>query len=49
MKSYTFEAVIGKDSNGDDIKQSFTVEAQNFAEARHKLEQLVRDAQLNIE
>jgi hypothetical protein len=49
MITYTLEAVIGVDPQGNPVSQTFDIQASNWNEARHKLEQLVQDAQLNRE
>jgi hypothetical protein len=41
MKTYTFNTIIGEDSNGAPVYQEFVIEAENFAEARHKLAELI--------
>ena len=41
MKTYTFNTIIGEDSDGDPVYQEFVIEAENFAEARHKLAELI--------
>jgi hypothetical protein len=45
MKTYTFNAIIGEDSNGAPVYQEFVIEADSYAQARHKLEELIREAQ----
>ena len=49
MITYTLEAVIGVDPQGNPVSETFNIEANNWNEARHKLEQLVQDSQLNRE
>lgn len=49
MITYTLEAVIGVDTNGDPVTETFDIQANSWNEARHKLEQLVQNAQLNRE
>ena len=41
MITYTFSATIGQDQNGTDIVKEFVIEAENFAQARHQLAELV--------
>lgn len=43
MKTYTFNAVIGEDEEGKPIYKEFVVEANSFAEARHKLSELLQE------
>jgi hypothetical protein len=49
MITYTLEAVIGVDPQGNPVSETFNIQADSWSEARHKLEQLVQDAQLNRE
>jgi hypothetical protein len=42
MNSYTFEVVVGTNDAGEDIKETVAIEASNFSEARHKLEEFVQ-------
>ena len=41
MITYTFTATIGQDQHGADVVKEFVIEAENFAEARHQLTELV--------
>lgn len=45
MNSYTFEVVVGTDENGQDIRETVTIEANNFSEARHKLTEITQQRQ----
>lgn len=47
MITYTLEAVIGVDSNGNPVTETFNIQASNWTEARHKLNELVAAAQEN--
>lgn len=49
MITYTLDAVIGVDPDGNPVHQTFNIQANNWTEARYKLEQLVQDTQLNRE
>lgn len=44
MKTYTFNAAVGTDSDGNIIYQEITVEATSFSEARHKLAELLEQS-----
>ena len=47
MNTYTLEAVIGVDVEGTPIHETFNIQANNWNEARHKLDELVATAQEN--
>lgn len=45
MNSYTFEVVVGTDENGQDIRETVVIEADNFAQARHQLTEITQQRQ----
>jgi hypothetical protein len=45
VNSYTFEVVVGKNDAGEDVRETVTIEASNFLEARHKLTEFVQQQQ----
>jgi hypothetical protein len=47
MITYTLEAVIGVDPNGDPVSETFNIQANNWNEARYKLDELVAAAREN--
>jgi len=47
MITYTLEAVIGVDPQGNPVSETFNIQANNWNEARYKLNQLVAAAQEN--
>jgi hypothetical protein len=44
VNTYTLNAIVGEDSDGNPVYQEFVIEAANFAEARHQLAKLVKAA-----
>lgn len=47
MITYTLEAVIGVDPQGNPVSETFNIQAESWSEARHKLDELVIAAQQN--
>ena len=45
MKTYTFNAVIGEDAEGNALYREFVIEAENFRQARSKLSELLKQLQ----
>lgn len=47
MITYTLEAMIGVDPDGNPVSETFNIQASNWNEARHKLDELVAAAREN--
>lgn len=45
MKTYTFNAVIGEDAEGNALYKEFVIDAENFRQARFKLSELLKQLQ----